>query len=96
MYRPNWSESEASISGKYEAMLRRDGENYVVRLPISQHVARGGVSRFVIRLGVPCTSTHRFSFELKTTGNDSIVSEPITLNALLPRRAVEALRRSDR
>ena len=83
------------VSGEYETMLKKDGENYQLRVPISQSVQPGGVSRFIVKLGAPCSSLHKLTLKLVTTAGDTVESKPIALNVLLPRSAVDALREND-
>lgn len=80
-----------ALTGKYEAMLRGQGNHYDVTVPISQTVPKGGVTRFALRIGAPSSSNHRLTLKLQSTGGETLESEPISLSALVPRAsAVEA------
>lgn len=81
----------APISGHYEAMLRADGKDYAVRIPVSQQVDPGTTKRLLVRLGVPRTSRHHFTLQLRTTRGETVESQAIVLDGLLPPAAAKQL-----
>jgi hypothetical protein len=80
------------VTGRYETMLRPSGHNYLLRLPISQRVDPRTTTRFLVRLGLPRTSQHHFNLQLRTTRGETVESEPIVLDGLLPPAAAEQLK----
>ncbi|MEY2563999.1 MAG: hypothetical protein QOH88_2192 [Verrucomicrobiota bacterium] len=83
----------SAISGRYEAMLRADGRDYTVRIPVSHQVNPATTTRLLVRLGVPKTSRHRFNLQLRTTRGETVESGPVALDGLLPPAAAEQLKR---
>lgn len=83
----------SSVSGRYEAMLRAEGREYSLRIPVSHQVDPGTTARFLVRLGVPRTSRHHCNLQLRTTRGETIESAPIVLEALLPPSAAEQLKK---
>lgn len=79
------------VTGRYEAMLQKDGKDYALQVPVSQVVKPGGVSRFTITLGVPQTSRHEFAVQLVGTDGSVIDGGKVSLHGFLPRGAVSAL-----
>lgn len=86
----------AEIAAEYETMLRREGEDYTRRIPVSLPVRGGEVGRFLLRLGVPCTSRHRLRLQLRTIAGESLESQPIEMRTLLLRAQAEELLRQRR
>ncbi len=80
------------VEGKYEAMLQESGQNYALKVPVSQVVKPGGTTRFTVTLGVPKSSRHRFKLTLATTDAKEIDAGLVDLQALLPKSAVEQLK----
>jgi len=80
------------VSGRYEAMLSREGKDYTLQVPVSHIVKPGGIARFDVTLGVPETSRHDFSISLITTDGKSIDGGRVKLAGLLPRAAESALK----
>lgn len=79
------------VTGRYEAMLQKEGKDYALQVPVSQVVKPGGVSRFTITLGVPQTSHHEFAVRLVSTDGSMIEGGKVSLHGFLPRGAVSAL-----
>lgn len=84
------------MTGKYEAMLRSQGRNYEVAVPISQSVPKNGVTRFALRIGAPSSSNHLLALKLQSTGGETLDSEQISFKVLLPRSSAKAARAEDR
>ncbi len=80
------------VSGRYEAMLSREGKDYTLQVPVSHIVKPGGVTRFDVTLGIPETSRHEFSISLITTDGKAIDGGKVNLAGLLPRGAESALK----
>ncbi len=81
------------VTGRYETMLRTQGDNYTLRVPVSQPVRKGEVDRFLLRLGLPASSRHQFRVRLRSTDGGFVESGPISLAGLLPRNAAAELQR---
>ncbi len=80
------------VTGRYEAMLQKEGKDYALQVPVSQVVKPGGVGRFTITLGVPQTSHHEFAVQLVGTDGSVIDGGRVSLHGFLPRGAVSALK----
>ncbi len=80
------------VSGRYEAMLSREGKDYTLQVPVSHVVKPGGVDRFDVTLGIPETSRHEFTVSLVTTEGTTIDAGKVRLAGLLPRGAESALK----
>ena len=85
IFPPDGLGAAGPVSGKYEAMLRESGENYELPIDISRMVKAGGIDRFVVTLGLPRTSRHELSLELRTTAGETLSSGPVFIEGLLPR-----------
>lgn len=81
----------AAVAGRYEAMLRADGRDYAVPIPVSHRVDPGTTTRLLVRLGIPRTSRHRFNLQLRTTRGETVESGTIALDGLLPPTAAKQL-----
>ncbi len=81
------------VTGRYETMLRTEGENYTLAVPISQPVRKGDVDHFLLRLGLPASSRHRLRVRLRATDGSYVESGPIALAGLLPRHAAADLQK---
>jgi hypothetical protein len=79
------------VSGRYEAMLRDSGVNYELPLDISRDVKAGGIDRFIVTLGIPRTSKHELTLQLKTDTGETLTSMPISIQGLLPRTTASEL-----
>jgi hypothetical protein len=91
IFPPEGLGSPGPVAGKYEAMLRESGENYELPVDISRIVKPGGTDRFTLTLGIPRTSKHELTLELRTTEGETLSSGPVTIEGLLPRSAAEML-----
>jgi hypothetical protein len=80
------------VTGRYEAMLQKEGKDYTLQVPVSQVVKPGGVSRFTITLGVPQTGQHEFEVRFVNADGDAIEGGKVLLDGFLPRGAVSALK----
>lgn len=85
IFPPDGLGAAGPVMGKYEAMLRESGENYELPVNLSRIVKAGGVDRFVITLGLPRTTRHELTLELKTTAGEILSSGPVSIEGLLPR-----------
>lgn len=90
---PDGLGAPAPVSGKYEVMLRADGEGYELSVPMTSVVPPGGVDHFLITLGVPRTSRHELTVVLRSTEQVETTSDPVLIDALLPRGTAEELAR---
>ena len=88
IFPPDGLGAPGPVTGRYEAMLREAGENYQLPVNVSRVVKAGGIDRFVITLGIPRTSKHELSLELKTTAGETLTSGPVSIEGLLPRSTV--------
>jgi hypothetical protein len=77
---------------QYNAELRLSGQDYVVDVPISHYLKPGEVDRFNIRVGVLQSSRHTFRLRLSYNNDQSVLSEPIQLDVLLPQGMARLLR----
>lgn len=91
LFPPDGLGAVGPVAGKYEAMLRESGETYELPVDVSRIVKPGGVDRFMLTLGIPRTSKHELTVELKTTDGASVISGPISIEGLLPRSSADAL-----
>lgn len=80
------------VTGRYEAMLQKEGRDYALKVPVSQMVKPGDVSRFTITLGVPQTGHHAFTVRLVNADGSGIDGGKVSLDGFLPRGAVSALK----
>ncbi|MEO5917838.1 MAG: hypothetical protein ABIS50_26635 [Luteolibacter sp.] len=91
LFPPDGLGAVGPVAGKYEAMLRESGENYELPIDVSRVVKPSAVDRFVITLGIPRTSKHELSIELKTTEGETLTSGPVSIQGLLPRSSASEL-----
>jgi hypothetical protein len=78
----------------YQAMFSDWGDNYEIRVPLSQYVRPSEVDRFNILIGAPRSSVHQFRLRLESIDGTSLVSPPITLNIFVPRSQAGSLRKA--
>lgn len=79
------------VIGRYEAMLRENGADYTVEVPVSHIVKPGDTARFTVTLGVTKSSLHRFRVALLDTRGTAVDAGSVNLRTLLPRSAVRQL-----
>jgi len=91
IFPPDGLGAAGPVCGKYETMLRESGENYELPIDVSRIVKAGGVDRFVLTLGLPRTTLHELTLELKTTEGETLSSGPVAIEGLLPRSSAMML-----
>lgn len=94
IFPPDGLGAPSPVNGRFEAMLRESGENYELPVDLSRIVKAGATDRFVITLGIPRTSKHELTLELKTTNGETLSSGPVSIEGLLPLSAAYLLEES--
>jgi hypothetical protein len=82
----------AGSTGAYDVLLDVDKDNYEVTVPVSQALKRGEVDRFTLRVGAHRSSAHRFRIKLIFSDHTELVSAPVQLSLIVPRKNAEELK----
>lgn len=72
-------------TGTYEVQLKTEGNDYEIHKPISQTIEAGKFDRFILWVGAPQSSVHKFLVRIKYNENKQLVSKIIYLDYLMPR-----------
>jgi hypothetical protein len=75
----------APPTAQYDVMLKVDGSNYVVNIPISQAIKKGEFDRFTFRVASPKSSIHDLRLKLIYNDGEIYSSTPIKLVIFLPK-----------
>lgn len=79
-------------SYNYGLMLKTDEENYKLDLPVSQALHPLDIDRFVINLGMPKSSLHKFKLKLFYNDSFFVESKLIHLHGFLPKSQINRLK----
>ena len=82
----------APPSATYSVKLDVQGRNYARRIPLSHVLQPTEADRFLINVGLDASSSYRFVIRLCLSSGETIASEPIALDAFVPRSMIQFLR----
>lgn len=96
IFQPDGLGAPSAPSWAYEAELRVQDSAYEVEVPISHSLQPGEADRFTIRLGVASSSFHDLRVRLVYDNGAMVISDPIHLEAFVPRSFANTLREEER